>query len=279
MIAEENVTVTKDELLRSIYEVLNEHENIPKFDNDVVRTRNLRYLNTEEHNFDYGDTPYETEIEKLKDNDPKNYVYRTFNFHQPAEGELMNHNENYDTKYRVKYANMKKFLDRITNRLKEQSFGLKKNVNDAVKSDVTPLSFDFDTRRSGKQTLPEDILDINTFLKRRQLPQRQNSRIIDFAKISKSNRGNSDTLNVSNGKGKNLGRFLWSMPNNDTKIAVQSMINAGIQASILSALEHFKELQEQQANFLHQHVTNDKLANLNILANSNEESNKVKFII
>ena len=73
----------------------------------------------------------------------------------------------------------------------------------------------------------------------------------------KSSSGNKklDSRNVrinDNKKRKNLGRFLWSVPNNDTRIAIESMINAGIQASILSALEHFKELQEQQNKFFQQ---------------------------
>ena len=145
------------------------------------------------------------------------YIFRRFNFHQPAEGELSESSNEYDNKYRVSDSKMNAFLDKV------------------------------------HQTLKSKKADFNHLVPKRTLSQRQNSRHMDL-RNSAGNRhfDESETNNKDDKKIKSLGRFLWSVPNNDTKIAIESMINAGIQASILSALEHFKELQEQQNKFFQQ---------------------------
>ena len=152
---------------------------------------------------------------KSPDDDIEEYIFRKFNFHQPAEGELSESNASYDNDYRVNDSKMKAFLRKLY------------------------------------QTLPNDKVNPNRRKSLNRPSQRENSRHMDLSSdhyvTDESYRNNH-----KNNRRKNLGRFLWSVPNNDTKIAIESMINAGIQASILSALEHFKELQEQQNKFFEQ---------------------------
>ena len=271
-------SMTKDELHHGLREVLNERGNVPNFKKDV-RNRNLRYLNTEVGGPAHIKSSYQAETERLNE-DQKTYLYRTFNFHQPAEGELMNKNEKYNKEYRIRSSRMKNFLERISGQLKEKNSKPRNFADNKVNLDTTSLDSNYDTKNIGERKRAEGILATNSFFQRK-LSQQQKSRLLDLGDVSKSKAYDSDYINLTNGKETSLGRFLWSMPNNDTKIAVQSMINAGIQASILSALEHFKELQLQQlqANVLQEHNHYNNLANLQSITNNEKGFKKVKFII
>ena len=154
---------------------------------------------------------------KSLDHDNEDYIFRKFNFHQPAEGELSDPSAEYDNNYRVSDSKMNAFLDRVHKALRYKK------------------------------------AELNSLVPAEKSSQRQNSRLMNLRSSSGNKKLDSRNVRINdNKKRKNLGRFLWSVPNNDTRIAIESMINAGIQASILSALEHFKELQEQQNKFFQQ---------------------------
>ena len=154
---------------------------------------------------------------KSHDHDNEEYIFRRFNFHQPAEGELSDTSTEYNNNYRVSDSKMNAFLDRVHKALRSKK------------------------------------AELNSLAPVEKLSQRQNSRLMDLKSSSENKKLDSRNVRINDiKKRKNLGRFLWSVPNNDTRIAIESMINAGIQASILSALEHFKELQEQQNKFFQQ---------------------------
>merc|ERR1712080_272389 len=114
---------------------------------------------------------------------------------------------------------------------------------------MNPNVLNINNRMAKEKKFDDQLIDQQK--SKKVLPQRQNSKHLELKRREKSTsiQTNSDAKNRN--KAKNLGRFLWSIPNNDTKVAVQSMINAGIQASILSALEHFKELQQQHKYLQH----------------------------
>ena len=189
-------------------------------------------------------------------NDHQKHIFRTFNYHQPAEGEILSHQTQKEKNYRVTSSKMKRFLDRIQQKLdigQEANFRVSRQNGFGTAEKMNPNVLNINDRiAEGKQF--DDRLDDQEKSKKVS-PQRQNSKHLKLKRKEKSTstQTNSDAKNRD--KAKNLGRFLWSIPNNDTKVAVQSMINAGIQASILSALEHFKELQQQHKYLQHHKVS------------------------
>jgi hypothetical protein len=147
---------------------------------------------------------------------------------------------------------MKQFLDRITRQFQGNGKDSSNSSMDKVAEDVINHPRIPFKARKAKQHVQSEVR--NPRMLEKSQTQRQNSRHMDFTNAEDVHVIDSDaSADEINSKKRNLGRLLWSIPNDNTKIAVQSMINAGIQASILSALEHFKELQDQQANFLQQH--------------------------
>ena len=189
-------------------------------------------------------------------NDHQKHIFRTFNYHQPAEGEILSHQTQKEKNYRVTSSKMKRFLDRIQQKLdieqeakfrasRQNVFGTAEKMNSNILNINNRIA-------EGKQS--DDKLDDREKSKKVS-PQRQNSKHLKLKRKEKSASTQTNSDGKNRDKAKNLGRFLWSIPNNDTKVAVQSMINAGIQASILSALEHFKELQQQHKYLQHHKVS------------------------
>lgn len=208
-------------------------------------------------------------MEKSESDDNSEYVYRTFNFHQPAEGEILeNNDEGYENRYRVRNSKMNRFLDKIKNRLYAKN-AMARNFQGGVQPG-----------RLGNHPLSENIASDVIESLRRASPQRQNSRFIDLNNIAATNIGSTDhseELLPKSSKKKSIGRFLWSKPDGKTKTALESMINAGIEASILSALAHFQELQQQNAHLLQQQNKFNSWANFGGSESSNSETKK-KFI-
>ena len=189
-------------------------------------------------------------------NDHQKHIFRTFNYHQPAEGEILSHQTQKEKNYRVTSSKMKRFLDRIQQKLdigQEAQFRVSRQNVFGTAEKMNPNVLNINNRiAEGKQF--DDKLDDQEKSKKVS-PQRQNSKHLKLKRKEKSASTQINSDGKDRDKAKNLGRFLWSIPNNDTKVAVQSMINAGIQASILSALEHFKELQQQHKYLQHHKVS------------------------
>merc|ERR1712223_1315184 len=97
---------------------------------------------------------------KPTDNDMEKYIFRKFNFHQPAEGELSESNTSYDNDYRVNDSKMKAFLKKLY------------------------------------QTLPNGKVNPNRYQSLNRPSQRENSRLMDLS----SERRITEETNRSNHK-------------------------------------------------------------------------------
>ena len=263
ILSKANTLHEKEKILVVLDEIAKEYQNNSPNRKKERSQKSLTFLNPIERLHSSKDEPREygslgdgqNLISSLEErgNDHQKHIFRTFNYHQPAEGEILSHQTQKENSYRVTSSKMKRFLDRIQQKLdigQEAKFRTSRQNVFGTAEKMNPNILNINNRMAeGKQF--NDELDDQEKSKK-FLPQRQNSKHLKLKRKEKSTstQTNSDAKNRD--KAKNLGRFLWSIPNNDTKVAVQSMINAGIQASILSALEHFKELQ-QQHKYLHHH--------------------------
>ena len=62
---------------------------------------------------------------------------------------------------------------------------------------------------------------------------------------------------INETESKNTARLLWGTGDNPTRAALQSMINAGIEASVLNALAHLQEIQTQSDHLSEQKLLHD----------------------
>ena len=263
---EETITMTKNELHQVIKELLHEKKALDrKITNS--RRRNILYLNANDkhqksrYSF-HSHASFTPKAESRKE-DYNRYIYRTFNIEQPAQPDEDFLGEEYDTfrgGSRVQSAHMNKFIDRIARRLqhyKREQVQSRTSKSDDYQTSINNYSETEPQQRKG------NLVEISKYL-RTQPPsfshRRHNHKFMDFDNMvmeSDQTENAKHRMLLSDDtvpRSKNLGRFLWPPSAKDGgsgKITpLQSMINAGIEASILSALQHFQQLQQHQHNFL-----------------------------
>ena len=266
ILSKANTLLDKEKILVVLNEIAKEYQNNAQNLKKQRSQKSLTFLNpmeklhtSKDGSWEYGSlSDGKKLISSLEErgNDRKKHIFRTFNYHQPAEGEILSHQKQKQNSYRVTSSKMKRFLDRIQQKLdigQEAKFRASRQNVFGTAEKMNPNVLNINNRMAKEKKFDDQLIDQQK--SKKVLPQRQNSKHLELKRREKSTsiQTNSDAKNRN--KAKNLGRFLWSIPNNDTKVAVQSMINAGIQASILSALEHFKELQQQHKHLQHHKVS------------------------
>ena len=266
ILSKANTLLDKEKILVVLNEIAKEYQNNTQNLKKQRSQKSLTFLNpmeklhtSKDGSWEYGSlSDGKKLISSLEErgNDRKKHIFRTFNYHQPAEGEILSHQKQKQNSYRVTSSKMKRFLDRIQQKLdigQEAKFRASRQNVFGTAEKMNPNVLNINNRMAKEKKFDDQLIDQQK--SKKVLPQRQNSKHLELKRREKSTsiQTNSDAKNRN--KAKNLGRFLWSIPNNDTKVAVQSMINAGIQASILSALEHFKELQQQHKHLQHHKVS------------------------
>ena len=258
----ETITMTKNELHQIIAELLHKEKAL---DQKTINSRkhNLLYLNANDRHQKTRDPfhshkSFTSKAESRKE-DYKRYVYRTFNIEQPTMPWEDILDDKYDTftgGSRVQSAQMNKFIDRIAHRLqhyKQEQAESRKSKSDDNQASIKGYGETEAHQRKG------NLVDISKYLRSQSPPSshgRHNHKFMDFENMVVENDKDENAKHrmLSSDdpvpRTKNIGRFLWPPFAADggggKTTPLQSMINAGIEASILSALQHFQQLQQQQ---------------------------------